>query len=435
MDSRLYFTDLLFEALEANDVKEVERCLKKDAYVNLYRNNLARSAFDLAYEKNFFDIFRLVTIHRSGHVPGFSLLVKIILDRRYVLTEEEKYKYVDALVTAVPDLVYADQQACVTTVLPVMSAFNRQYFTILERLIKIKQPAGSYHCDTYGHALICVLLNENNKLTPLKQYELASLLLEEGASVWTKRNDDGNSALHIVAECNNRKLATLLFSHEASREIKNKAGQTPMDINRECMEQALHIIHCNKYMNGIYDVIAQAIRQQHPIFSALFFADVMQNILVMAAGGEILNTKNSLVETMKKPNDIHKSCLKTKEEKLIIHFTDNVNRANEKLVYAAKVTKLVNAYREKDRGEKLFSYNYRSAESQQLIESMEENKEAPEKIQAHIDSYFQNLPLEKFASDMLAKSRAVRLLKQYEFVTNEQIESYRQQKLQHRLGV
>lgn len=352
--------------------------------------------------------------------------------RNQAITEDKLIMCVDALVTANPKL--AARTSCKNSYNSFEEAIelaaNRKCFKAVRILAqKTKQP-DLFHADAYGRALIQVLLNEDeSKLAPGEQYDLALLLLQSGASVNQKFKEE--YALHIAARKNNRKLAGLLYWFGAKGDVKNAYGKTPMDVNKECIVQGWAISERNRFMFRIYEIMAQGVRQNNPL--SIFLStnsDVANIIFAMLGGGESLNlcTFEGTHKKMKRvrgliEEDRAKRLQEEEEERI------NLAKREQQQECRLKVEKCISAYRVPDLGQKWFSINNRTLESQSLINAMERVKNSPADIKNLIDNYFMNMPLEKFEPSKLAQSRAVRLLKEYGLVTDEQIQNYLKQRL------
>jgi hypothetical protein len=425
MESRSNDTDDLFLAIEAGDAFLVGAYLKKGADLKAKKNNLR--PMETAYSKGFYHIVEVIAKSRKFHSDsqddheyngddtGHAQTLHAMLNT-CEMPEEELLRYIKLLVDAGTDT----NNTYLKKTKPIHLAAQKGYFKIVRFLLENPPLNTNFLVDAYLYTLLYVLKNEENKLNPGEQYELASLLLKTGINVNGQSAKLKNTPLHLAVSNNDTRLITLFLLHNAKYDIKNSDKKTPVDINPTAFYQAWQIVKHNEFLNGIYIAIAQALRQNHPL-SCLFKIPEIANIIFHhTANRLILNTKNSLAITQDRIAGIRINCAEEAEANRIKCIEE---------AEAARINNIrdfIAAYKILDKHEYLFSD--RSIESQALVANMENEINSSPAIKELIDAYFMNKSLEELEPANLAKSRAVKLLRRYALVNNEMIEAYREQK-------
>ena len=82
--------------------------------------------------------------------------------------------------------------------------------------------------DGYGHTALLNAVCSN-------QTDVVRYLLAKGANV-DKQTCSG-TALHAAAVNNSTEVISMLLQHEASRDIRDKYGNTPVDVARLCNQK------------------------------------------------------------------------------------------------------------------------------------------------------------------------------------------------------
>jgi hypothetical protein len=112
----------------------------------------------------------------------------------------------------------------------------------LAKLLIDKYTPGTLLYDPRSNALVVALKNNND--------EIAEVLIEKGVLVNTQDEITLNTPLHYAIENEDYTLVDLLLKHDASVTIKNRDGQTPLELSEELSNDT-----DDPVIAGIYDLL------------------------------------------------------------------------------------------------------------------------------------------------------------------------------------